>query len=51
MKTLTYHWRRSFEYASLINSALLVFFRLRFDQGVGFRVRKFYGLVPFRVVF
>ena len=36
---------RSFEYASLINSSLLVFFRLIFDQEVYFRVRKFYGLV------
>ena len=35
----------SFEYASLINSGLLVFFRLIFDQEVYFRVRKFYGLV------
>ena len=42
---------RSFEYASLINSGLLVFFRLNFDQEVYFRVRKFYGLVFFRVVF
>ena len=42
---------RSFEYASLINSGLLVFSRLIFDQEVYFRVRKFYGLVFFRVVF
>ena len=41
----------SFEYASLINSRLLVFVRLSFDQEVYFRVRKFYGLVFFRVVF
>ena len=41
----------SFEYASLINSGLLVFFRLIFDQEVYFRVRKFYGLVFVRVVF
>ena len=41
----------SFEYASLINSGLLVFFRLIFDQEVYFRVRRFYGLVFFRVVF
>ena len=38
-------------YASTIgkslNSSLLVFFRLIFDQGVCFRVRKFYGLVFF----
>ena len=40
-----------FEYASLINSGLLVSFRLIFDQEVHFRVRKFYGLVFFRVVF
>ena len=40
-----------FEYASLINSGLLVFFRLIFDQEVYCRVRKFYGLVFFRVVF
>ena len=32
---------RSFEYASLINSALLVFSRLIFDQEVYFRVRTF----------
>ena len=31
--------------------ALLVFFRLIFDQEVYFRVRKFYGLVFFRIVF
>ena len=36
---------RSFEYASLINSGLLVFFRLIFHQEICFRVRKFYGLV------
>ena len=42
---------RSFEYASLINSGLLVFFRLIFDQEVYFRVGKFYGLVFFRVMF
>ena len=42
---------RYFEYASLINSGLLVFFKLIFDQEVYFRVRKFYGLVFFRVVF
>ena len=41
----------SLEYASLINSELLVFFRFIFDQEVYFRVRKFYGLVVFRVVF
>ena len=35
----------SFEYVSLINSDLLVFFWLIFDQEVYFRVRKFYGLV------
>ena len=29
---------------SLINSGLLVFFRLIFDQGVCFRVRKFFWL-------
>ena len=29
---------------SLINSSLLVFFRLSFDQGVCFRVRKFFWL-------
>ena len=40
---------RSFEYASLINSGLLVFFRLIFDQEIYFRVRKFHGLVFFRV--
>ena len=40
-----------FEYVSLINSRLLVCFRLIFDQEVYFRVRKFYGLVYFRVVF
>ena len=42
----------SFEYASssLINSGLFVFFRLIFDQVVYFKVRKFYGLVFFRVV-
>ena len=40
-----------FEYVSLINSHLLVCFRLIFDQEVYFRVRKFYGLVYFRVVF
>ena len=38
-------------YASLLNSGLLVFFRLIFDQEVYFGVRKFYGLVFFRVVF
>ena len=42
---------RSFEYASLINSGLLVFFRLNFDQEVYFRVCKFYGLEFFRIVF
>ena len=42
---------RSFEYASLINSGVLVFFRLIFDQEVYFRVHKFYGLVFFRVGF
>ena len=42
---------RSFEYASLINSILVVFFRLIFDQEVYYRVCKFYGLVFFRVVF
>ena len=41
----------SFECASFINSCLLVFFRLIFDQEVYFRVRKFYGLVFFRVFF
>ena len=41
----------SFEYASLINSVLLLFFRLIFDQEVYFRMRRFYGLVFFRVVF
>ena len=41
----------SFEYASLTNSRLLVFFRLIFDQDAYLRVRKFYGLVFFRVVF
>ena len=40
-----------FEYVSLINSRLLVCFRLIFDQEVLFRVRKFYSLVYFRVVF
>ena len=40
-----------FEYVSLISSHLLVCFRLIFDQEVYFRVRKFYGLVNFRVVF
>ena len=38
---------RSFEYASLINSGLLVFFRGIFDQEVYFRVVTFYGLVFF----
>ena len=33
-----------------INSGLLVFFRLIFDQEVYFRVHKFYDLVIFRVV-
>ena len=42
---------RYFEYASTINSGLLVFFRLIFDQEVYFRLLKFYGLVFFRVVF
>ena len=42
---------RYFEFVSLINSGLLVFFRLIFDQEVYFRVRKLYGLVFFRVVF
>ena len=42
---------RYFEYASSINSGLLVFFRLIFDQEVYFRVCKFYGLVFFWVVF
>ena len=42
---------RHFEYASLINSGLLVFFKLIFDQEVYSRVRKFYGLVFFRIVF
>ena len=36
---------RSFKYASLINSGLLVFFRFIFDQKVYFRVRNFHGLV------
>ena len=42
---------RFFEYASLKNSGVLVFFRLIFDHKIYFRVRKFYGLVFFRVVF
>ena len=33
-----------FEYVSLINSGLLVFFRSIFDQWVCFRVRKFLWL-------
>ena len=41
IKTLIYHWYRSFEWASLIHSGLLLFFRLIFDQGVCFRVCKF----------
>ena len=32
----------SFEYVSLINSGLLVFLRLIFDQGICFRVHKFF---------
>ena len=34
-----------------LRSGVLVFFRLIFDQEVHFRVRKFYSLVFFRVVF
>ena len=41
MKTLIYHGYRSFEYASLINSGLLVFLRLISDQEVCFGVPKF----------
>ena len=37
--------KRSFEYAALINSGLLLFFRLIFDQEVYFWVCKFYGVV------
>ena len=36
---------RYFEYACLINSGLLVFYKLIFDQEIYFRVRNFYGLV------
>ena len=37
---MSYHGYSSFEDVSLINSGLLVFFRLIFDRGVCFRVRK-----------
>ena len=41
----------SFKYVSLINSGLLVFLRLIFDQGICFRVHKFLWLGIFWVVF
>ena len=44
IKSLSYHGYSSFEDVSLINSDLLVFFRLIFDQGVCFRVHKFLWL-------
>ena len=40
---MSYHGYSSFEYVSLINSGLLVFFRSIFDQWVCFRVPKFFG--------
>ena len=50
-KKFGYHWYRSFEFTSLVNSGLLVYFRLIFHQEVYFRLCRFYCLVFFRVVF
>ena len=46
-----YYYYYYYYLLSLMNSGLLEFFRLIFDHEVFFRVRNFYGLVFFRVVF